>query len=99
MTITANQLLNLFTKVEKLGYSYSFHEDEDESGDYEIVINCGNEWAETVELYISIKSNRYDTFNYVMEQLDKELNAKVIDKEKEERFKMYQELQKEFGNN
>jgi hypothetical protein len=35
MTITANQLLNLFTKVEKLGYSYSFHEDEDESGDYE----------------------------------------------------------------
>jgi hypothetical protein len=34
-----------------------------------------------------------------MEELDKQLNARVIDDEKEERFKMYQQLQKEFGNN
>jgi hypothetical protein len=33
-----------------------------------------------------------------MEELDKQLKVSVIDKEKEERFKQYQELKKEFAN-
>ena len=41
----------------------------------------------------------YDEFDEVMEDLDRQLNAKVIDKEKQKRFEMYQKLQKEFQNN
>ena len=104
MTITANQLLQLFTKATKLGYSYSF--DDDESGGYEIEIvrwsdNCG---MKRMNLYIDKKSDdfyngAYDTFNYVMEKMDKEFYELMHSKERQERFKMYQELQKEFGNN
>jgi hypothetical protein len=103
MTITANQLLELFTKATKLGYSYSF--DEDESGGYQIVIYWDdNEEKQVMYLYIDKKSDNfhngsYDEFNYVMEELDKQLNARVIDNEKEERFKQYLKLKKEFGNN
>lgn len=104
MTITANQLLQLFTKATELGYSYSF--DDDESGGYEIEIfrwsdNCG---MERMNLYIDKKSDdfyngAYDTFNDVMEKMDKEFYELMHDKERQERFEMYQELQKEFGNN
>jgi hypothetical protein len=103
MTITANQLLELFTKATKLSYSYSF--DEDESGGYQIVIYWyDNEEKQVMYLYIDKKSDNfhngsYDEFNYVMEELDKQLNARVIDNEKEERFKQYLKLKKEFGNN
>jgi hypothetical protein len=103
MTITANQLLELFTKTTKLGYSYSF--DGDESGGYEIEIfrwsdNCG---MKRMNLYIDKKSDdfyncSYDEFNYVIRKMDKELYEMMHDKERQERFKMYQELQKEFGN-
>ena len=104
MTITANQLLQLFGKVQKLGYSYSF--DDDESGGYEIEIvrwsdNCG---MKRMNLYIDKKSDdfyngAYDTFNDVMEKMDKEFYELMHSKERQERFKMYQELQKEFGKN
>ena len=103
MTITANQLLQLFTKATKLGYSYSF--DDDESGGYEIEIvrwsdNCG---MKRMNLYIDKKSDdfyngAYDTFNDVMEKMDKEFYELMHSKERQERFKMYQKLQKEFGN-
>jgi hypothetical protein len=102
MTITANQLLELFTKATKLGYSYSF--DEDESDGYQIVIYWDdNEEKQVMYLYIDKNSNNYhngsyDEFNYVMEELDKQLNARVIDKEKEERFKQYLKLKEEFAN-
>ena len=104
MTITANQLLQLFTKATKLGYSYSF--DDDESGGYEIEIvrwsdNCG---MKRMNLYIDKKSDdfyngAYDTFNDVMEKMYKEFYELMHSKERQERFKMYQELQKEFGKN
>ena len=104
MTITANQLLQLFTKATKLGYSYSF--DDDESGGYEIEIvrwsdNCG---MKRMNLYIDKKSDdfyngAYDTFNDVMCKMEKEFYEMMHDKERQERFKMYQKLQKEFGNN
>ena len=103
MTITANQLLQLFTKATKLGYSYSF--DDDDSGGYEIEIfrwsdNCG---MKRMNLYIDKKSDdfyngAYDTFNDVMEKMDKEFYELMHSKERQERFKMYQELQKEFKN-
>ena len=107
MTITANELLQLFRKVINLGYTYDVSE-EDVCGGYKIVIRYWDKRKTTVELYINKDSDRwndndndydYDEFNDVMEELDKQLNARVIDKEKEERFKMYQQLQKEFGNN
>jgi hypothetical protein len=105
MTITANQLLQLFSKVQKLGYTYDVYEDE--KGGYDIEIRYWDKRKTTLNLYVNNTSNRwndefnydYDEFNEVMEDLDRQLNAKVIDKEKEERFKQYQELQKEFGNN
>jgi hypothetical protein len=103
MTITANQLLNLFTKANKLGYSYSF--DGDESGGYEIEIYWyDNEEKQVMNLYIDKKSDdfyncSYDEFNYVIRKMDKELYELMHDKEKQERFEMYQELQKEFGKN
>jgi hypothetical protein len=102
MTITANQLLNLFTKANKLGYSYSF--DGDESGGYEIEIYWyDNEEKQVMNLYIDKKSDdfyncSYDEFNYVIRKMDKELYELMHDKERQERFEMYQELQKEFGN-
>ena len=97
MTITANQLLQLFTKATKLGYSYSF--DEDESGGYDIEIYWfDNDEKQVMNLYIDYNGD-HDEFNYVMEQLDKELNAMMHSKERQERFKMYQKLQKEFGKN
>ena len=102
MTITANELLQLISKVEKLGYTY---ETKDEDGGYTIVIRYWDKRKTTVELYINQNSDRwngnneYAEFNEVMEDLDSQLEAKAIDKEKEERFKMYQQLQKEFGNN
>ena len=100
MTITAIQLLNLFTKATKLGYSYSF--DGDEYDGYEIDIYWyDNEEKQVMHLYINKKSdnfhnNRYDEFNYVMREIDNELYTMMHDKEKEERFKMYQQLNKEF---
>ena len=103
MTITANQLLNLFTTVTKLGYSYSF--DGDESGGYEIEIYWyDNEEKQVMNLYIDKKSDdfyncSYDEFNYVIRKMDKELYEMMHDKERQERFEMYQELQKEFGKN
>ena len=103
MTITANQLLQLFTTVTKLGYSYSF--DGDESGGYEIEIYWyDNEEKQVMNLYIDKKSDdfyngAYDTFNDVMEKMDKEFYELMHSKERQERFKMYQELQKEFGKN
>ena len=103
MTITANQLLQLFTKATKLGYSYSF--DEDESGGYDIEIYWfDNDEKQVMNLYIDKKSDdyynaNYDEFNYVMREIDKEFYAMMHDKEKEERFKHYQKLQKEFGKN
>ena len=103
MTITANQLLNLFTTVTKLGYSYSF--DGDESGGYEIEIYWyDNEEKQVMNLYIDKKSDdfyncSYDEFNYVIRKMDKELYEMMHDKERQERFKMYQKLQKEFGKN
>ena len=101
MTITANELLNLFTKVNKLGYTYDVSEDE--KGGYKIAIRHWDRRKTTLNLYINNTSDRfyngsYDEFDEVMEDLDRQLNAKVIDKEKEERFKQYQQLQKEFGN-
>ena len=106
MTITANQLLQLFTKLNKLGYGYSF--DDDESGGYDIEIvrwsdNCG---MKKMNLYIDKKSDdfyngAYDTFNDVMRKIDKEFYELMHDKERQEwqeRFKQYQKLQKEFGN-
>lgn len=96
MTITANELLQLIFKVEKLGYTCSMNEDED--GGYKIVIRYWDKRKTTVELYISKYSNRYAEFNEVMEELDKQLNARVIDKEKEERFKQYLKLKEEFVN-
>jgi len=103
MTITANELLQLFRKVINLGYTYDVSE-EDVCGGYKIVIRYWDKRKTTVELYINKDSDRYFNdkyyeFNEVMEELDKQLNARVIDNEKEERFKMYQQLQKEFGNN
>ena len=97
MTIAANQLLQLFGKVQKLGYTYDVSEDV--YGGYNIVIRYWDKKKTTLNLYINNTSDRYDEFNEVMEQLDEELNAKVIDKEKEERFKQYQKLQKEFESN
>ena len=103
MTITANQLLNLFTKANKLGYSYSF--DGDESGGYEIEIYWyDNEEKQVMNLYIDKKSDdfyncSYDEFNDVMRKMDKEFYELMHDKEKQERFEMYQKLQKEFGKN
>ena len=102
MTITANQLLQLFGKVQKLGYTYDVSEDE--KGGYVIVIRYWDKRKTTLNLYINNTSDRwnnndYDEFDEVMEDLDRQLNAKVIDKEKEERFKQYQKLQKEFENN
>jgi hypothetical protein len=105
MTITANELLQLLHKVINLGYTYDVSE-EDVCGGYKIVIRYWDKRKTTVELYINKDSDRWNNnddkyyeFNEVMEELDKQLNARVIDKEKEERFKMYQQLQKEFGNN
>ena len=101
MTITANELLQLFDKVLKLGYTY---ETENVYGGYTILIRYWDKRKTTVELYISKDSDRwngnneYAEFNYVMEDLDSELEARVIDKEKEERFKQYQQLKKEFAN-
>ena len=107
MTITANQLLQLFGKVQKLGYTYDVYEQV--NGGYDIEIRYWDKRKSTcsqLTLYINNTSDRwnnndndYDEFNEVMEDLDRQLNAKVIDKEKEERFKQYQKLQKEFGNN
>lgn len=103
MTITANQLLQLFTTVTKLGYSYSF--DGDESGGYDIEIYWyDNEEKQVMNLYIDKKSDdfyncSYDEFNYVIRKMDKELYEMMHDKERQERFEMYQKLQKEFGNN
>jgi len=103
MTITANELLQLISKVEKLGYTWSTNEDV--YGGYNIVISYWDKRKTTVELYIKKKkSDRwndnayYDEFNEVMEELDKQLNARVIDKEKEERFKQYLKLKEEFVN-
>ena len=103
MTITANQLLQLFTITNKLGYSYSF--DDDESGGEEIEIYWyDNEEKQVMNLYIDKKSDNfyngsYDEFNYVMCKMEKEFYAMMHDKERQERFKMYQKLQKEFGKN
>ena len=103
MTITANQLLQLFTKATKLGYSYSF--DEDESGGYDIEIYWfDNDEKQVMNLYIDKESNNfyngsYDEFNYVMREIDKEFYELMHDKERQERFKQYQKLQKEFGKN
>ena len=103
MTITAKQLLDLFTKATKLGYSYSFGGDE--SGGYGIEIYWyDNEEKQVMYLYINKKSDNYhnasyDEFNYVMREIDKELYEMMHGKERQERFKMYQQLQKEFGNN
>jgi hypothetical protein len=94
MTITANELLQLISKVEKLGYTWSTNEDED--GGYQIEIYWyDNEEKQVMYLYIDKNSDNYhngsyDEFNYVMCEIDKQLNARVIDKEKEERFKQYQ---------
>ena len=101
MTITANELLQLFDKVQTLGYTYDRYQDED--GGYKIVIRYWDKRRTTVNLYINKDSDRwndndYDEFNEVMEELDKQLKVSVIDKEKEERFKQYQELKKEFAN-
>ena len=103
MTITANELLQLFDKVQTLGYTYERYQDED--GGYKIVIRYWDKWRTTVNLYINKDSDRwngnneYAEFNEVMEDLDSELKAKVIDKEKEERFKQYQQqLKKELAN-
>jgi hypothetical protein len=97
MTITANELLQLFRKVINLGYTYDLSE-EDVYGGYKIVIRYWDKRKTTVELYISKYSNRYDEFNEVIEELDKQLKAKVIDNEKEERFKQYLKLKEEFAN-
>jgi len=104
MTITANELLQLLRKVINLGYTYDVSE-EDVYGGYNIVIRYWDKRKTTVELYINKNSDRwnnnddkYDEFNEVMEELDKQLNARVIDKEKEERFKQYLKLKKEFVN-
>ena len=97
MTITANQLLQLFTKATKLGYSYSF--DDDESGGYDIEIYWfDNDEKQVMNLYIDYNGD-HDEFNYVMCKMEKEFYAMMHDKERQERFKMYQELQKEFGKN
>lgn len=106
MTITANELLQLLRKVINLGYTYDVSE-EDAYGGYKIVIRYWDKRKTTVKLYINQNSDgwnnnndKYDEFKEVMEELDKQLNARgVIDNEKEERFKQYQQLQKEFGNN
>ena len=106
MTITANQLLQLFTKLNKLGYGYSF--DDDETGGYEIEIYWfDNNEKQVMNLYIDNESNNfyngsYDEFNYVMREIDKEFYELMHDKERQEwqeRLKMYLKLQKEFGNN
>jgi hypothetical protein len=97
MTITANELLQLLRKVINLGYTYDVSE-EDVYGGYNIVIRYWDKRKTTVKLYISKYSNRYAEFNEVMEELDKQLNARVIDKEKEERFKQYLKLKEEFVN-
>jgi len=101
MPITANELLQLFDKVQTLGYTYERYQDED--GGYKIVIRYWDKRRTTVNLYINKDSDRwndndYDEFNEVMEELDKQLNARVIDKEKEERFKQYLKLKEEFAN-
>jgi hypothetical protein len=96
MTITANELLQLFDKVQTLGYTYDRYQDED--GGYKIVIRYWDKRKTTVKLYINKDSDRCDEFNEVMEELDKQLNARVIDKEKEERFKQYLKLKEEFVN-
>jgi wyosine [tRNA(Phe)-imidazoG37] synthetase (radical SAM superfamily) len=101
MTITANELLQLFDKVQTLGYTYERYQDV--YGGYTILIRYWDKRKTTVELYINQNSDRwnnnddkYAEFNEVMEDLDNQLEAKVIDKEKEERFKQYQQLKKEF---
>lgn len=102
MIITANELLQLISKVEKLGYTWSTNEDED--GGYQIEIYWyDNEEKQVMYLYIDKKSDNccnssYYAFNYVMREIDKQLNARVIDKEKEERFKQYLKLKEEFAN-
>ena len=98
MTITANELLQLFDKVQTLGYTYERYQDED--GGYKIVIRYWDKRRTTVNLYINKDSDRwndndYDEFNEVMEDLDSQL---VIYKEKEERFKQYLKLKEEFAN-
>ena len=103
MTITANELLQLLRKVINLGYTYDVSE-EDVYGGYNIVIRYWDKRKTTVELYINKNSDRwngnneYAEFNYVMEDLDSQLEARVIDKEKEERFKQYLKLKEEFAN-
>ena len=58
MTITANQLLQLFTKLNKLGYGYSF--DDDETGGYEIEIYWfDNNEKQVMNLYIDNESNNF----------------------------------------
>lgn len=102
MTITANELLQLFDKVQTLGYTYERYQDED--GGYTILIRYWDKRKTTVELYISKNSDRwngnneYAEFNEVMEDLDSQLEARVIDKEKEERFEQYLKLKEEFAN-
>jgi hypothetical protein len=95
MTITANELLQLISKVEKLGYTWSTNEDED--GGYQIEI-CWYDNEEKQVMYLYTDGS-YDEFNYVMREIDKELYEMMHGKERQERFKMYQQLQKEFGNN
>ena len=104
MTITANQLLQLFGKVQKLGYTYDVSEDE--KCGYEIVIRYWDKSKNTQTIYIDTNSvsynDEYDTFDDVMEKMDKEFYELMHDKERQEwqeRFKMYQKLQKEFGKN
>ena len=103
MTITANELLQLFDKVQTLGYTYDRYQDED--GGYKIVIRYWDKRRTTVNLYINKdkdsdrwNNNEYAEFNEVMEDLDSQLKANVIDKEKEERFKQYLKLKEEFAN-
>jgi hypothetical protein len=67
MTITANELLQLISKVEKLGYTWSTNEDED--GGYQIEI-CWYDNEEKQVMYLYTDGS-YDEFNYVMREIDK----------------------------
>ena len=102
MTITANELLQLISKVEKLGYTWSTNEDED--GGYQIEIYWyDNEEKQVMYLYIDKNSDNfhngsYDEFNYVMREIDKELYEMMHGKELRERFKQYLKLKEEFAN-
>jgi len=102
MTITANEFLQLISKVEKLGYTWSTNEDED--GGYQIEIYWyDNEEKQVMYLYIDKKSDNYhngsyDEFNYVMCEIDKELHEMLYGKELRERFKQYLKLKEEFVN-